>query len=240
MAYKNLYIQVKEWILEKIQDGTFKTGAVIPSETELVSMFGVSRATVNKALSDLVHEGFLKRIQGKGTFVQKDKRVPRTKQGSLGFSDEMAKKGRDVKTKPLKIEIIQDKSIASILNVNANAQLIKYERVRVSEGIIIAYQISYVPNKFLLVDKNITVEDLPTIELYELFASNGYEVSRAEEIYTIDRVKDPKVITAMNLEYEEPVFKVKRWSYLHDDTVLEYVESYLKWDYYQIELELHD
>ncbi|MBD1379459.1 GntR family transcriptional regulator [Metabacillus arenae] len=57
--------KVKEWILE----GKVLPGNKIYSENELVKMFGVSRHTVRQAVGDLVHEGWLYREQGAGTFV---------------------------------------------------------------------------------------------------------------------------------------------------------------------------
>lgn len=59
---------VKENIMEWIASGKVKPGEKIYSENELVKMFGVSRHTVRQAVGDLVHEGWLYREQGAGTF----------------------------------------------------------------------------------------------------------------------------------------------------------------------------
>lgn len=64
-----LYQQVKEYILERINDSTMLPGTRIESEAELVASLNVSRMTVNRALRELTAEGRLKRIQGRGTFI---------------------------------------------------------------------------------------------------------------------------------------------------------------------------
>ncbi|MBW2022049.1 MAG: histidine utilization repressor [Deltaproteobacteria bacterium] len=64
-----LYGRVKDYILKGIEDGEWKPGEKIPSESELVSILGVSRMTVNRALRELSSEGRLTRVQGVGTFV---------------------------------------------------------------------------------------------------------------------------------------------------------------------------
>jgi GntR family histidine utilization transcriptional repressor len=64
-----LYQQVKEYLLEKINDSTMQPGMRIESEAELVASLNVSRMTVNRALRELTAEGRLKRIQGRGTFI---------------------------------------------------------------------------------------------------------------------------------------------------------------------------
>ncbi|WP_353057413.1 GntR family transcriptional regulator [Neobacillus niacini] len=68
MAQKTKYNMVKEKITEWITSGAVKPGEKIYSENELVKMFGVSRHTVRQAVGDLVHEGWLYREQGAGTF----------------------------------------------------------------------------------------------------------------------------------------------------------------------------
>lgn len=66
-----LYARVKDHILENIRSGAWAPGARVPSENELVESFGISRMTANRALRELMVEGFLARVPGVGTFVQK-------------------------------------------------------------------------------------------------------------------------------------------------------------------------
>jgi GntR family transcriptional regulator of arabinose operon len=68
MAQKTKYNMVKEQITDWITSGKVKPGEKIHSENELVKMFSVSRHTVRQAVGDLVHEGWLYREQGAGTF----------------------------------------------------------------------------------------------------------------------------------------------------------------------------
>jgi GntR family transcriptional regulator of arabinose operon len=67
---------VKDKIKEWIENGDVHPGEKIYSENELVKMFGVSRHTVRQAVGDLVHEGWLYREQGAGTFVSSLVREP--------------------------------------------------------------------------------------------------------------------------------------------------------------------
>lgn len=66
------YYQVYLAIKEKIDNNEYPAGAVIPSERQLVDLFGVSRITVVKAIDLLVHEGLIDRRQGIGNFVRGD------------------------------------------------------------------------------------------------------------------------------------------------------------------------
>ena len=64
-----LYIQVKDFITRKIQDGSWPAGHRLPSEHQLVAQFGISRMTVNRALRELVELGRITRRAGVGSFV---------------------------------------------------------------------------------------------------------------------------------------------------------------------------
>lgn len=64
-----LYRQLKNHIRENIRSGTWKLGDRVPSESELVKSFGVSRMTANRALRELQSEGVLNRVAGVGSFV---------------------------------------------------------------------------------------------------------------------------------------------------------------------------
>jgi len=68
-SQEKLYVQIFSIIKGKIEKGEWSTGNQIPTEDELCKSFDVSKATVRIAISELVRDGFLKRWQGKGTFV---------------------------------------------------------------------------------------------------------------------------------------------------------------------------
>lgn len=66
---KPLHQSVREYIIAKIQDGEYGLGDPIPSERQLSKDLGVSRYTVRQALRSLEDSGYLRRVQGHGTFV---------------------------------------------------------------------------------------------------------------------------------------------------------------------------
>ncbi|HEY7766070.1 MAG TPA: GntR family transcriptional regulator, partial [Aestuariivirgaceae bacterium] len=65
-----LYRQLKDRIRAQISSGEWQPGSRVPSEYELVAQYGVSRMTANRALRELMHDGYLNRIRGLGTFVR--------------------------------------------------------------------------------------------------------------------------------------------------------------------------
>lgn len=64
-----MYAQVCAYIRDKIREGKWKDGSRLPSENQLAQQFDVSRITIRGAMEQLVEEGAVYRIQGRGTFV---------------------------------------------------------------------------------------------------------------------------------------------------------------------------
>ena len=69
-SYAPKYVQIQNYILQKIESGEYTAGDKIPSEIELARQFDVSRLTVNTAVKELANSGIVERVQGKGTFVR--------------------------------------------------------------------------------------------------------------------------------------------------------------------------
>lgn len=70
-----LYAVIKQRIADAIKDGSLKPGDRVPSESELVQQFDVSRMTANRALRELQTAGILVRRAGSGTFVAEPKPI---------------------------------------------------------------------------------------------------------------------------------------------------------------------
>ncbi|RJP34372.1 MAG: GntR family transcriptional regulator [Candidatus Omnitrophota bacterium] len=83
------YVQIKEAIRQEIEHGILHEGHQLASEAALIERFGASKMTVIRALQELVQEGYLRRVQGKGTYIMRPMKnapligvlVPRTDRG---------------------------------------------------------------------------------------------------------------------------------------------------------------
>lgn len=61
--------QIVNELEEKISSGEYEVGSKIPTEPELIELFGVSRNTLREAVQALIHAGLLEARQGDGTYV---------------------------------------------------------------------------------------------------------------------------------------------------------------------------
>jgi GntR family histidine utilization transcriptional repressor len=100
-----LYQQVKDYIARRIQEGVWRAGDRLPSENDLVTQFGVSRMTVNRALRELVEQGRIVRVAGVGSFVAEDKPQSTLLQ-IANLATEIRQRGHDYRCDVLSVERI--------------------------------------------------------------------------------------------------------------------------------------
>lgn len=84
MRNQPLYKQIQENIKDQIKQGTLRPGDRVLSEKELAEKYLVSQITSKNALIGLAEEGWVKRIQGRGTFVAE---TASTSQIQTGYRD---------------------------------------------------------------------------------------------------------------------------------------------------------
>ncbi|HIY93341.1 GntR family transcriptional regulator [Companilactobacillus sp. HBUAS56275] len=64
-----IYLQIKEYLEEKIITETYPLGGQIPSVRQLAFELAVNSNTVQKALKVMIEEGVIITLRGKGNFV---------------------------------------------------------------------------------------------------------------------------------------------------------------------------
>lgn len=64
-----IYEQIKSQIINQIITDELKSGDAIPSIRTLASDIKISVMTIKKAYDELENEGYIRSVQGKGTFV---------------------------------------------------------------------------------------------------------------------------------------------------------------------------
>ena len=117
------YLQVKDFILERIAGGTLRAGERVPSENELTRTLSVSRMTANRALRELAADGVLVRVAGVGTFVA-EQRVHAHPLEVRNIADEIRARGHEYRVKVLALDSVSaSRELAERCGVKPGAQL---------------------------------------------------------------------------------------------------------------------
>ena len=228
-----LYYQIKEIILEMIENEQLEPGDAIPPERELCDIQGVSRMTVNKAILELVNEGTLYRVQGKGTFVSKPKEYQKLSQ-LKGFTEEMASKGYNTDTRILSFQIKKStKRIQGILKIKENDEVIIIKRLRFIKGEPIAIETVWIAKELF---PDMTEEMIEGKSLYYILKNQyNYDLEKAEETV------EPKILNTYEIQMlEDPLNNLgllfKKIVYTNNNRPLEYTEAVYRGDKYKYEI----
>ena len=220
------YYRLQTTILEDIEKGRWKPGESIPTERSLAELNRVSIGTVKKALLNLVHEGYLYRVQGKGTFVA----------GTTLWKESLRyyrllKSFGDCETE-LNVELLELKVIPGLMPANRHLGIPKsqklYEMKRVfrSGGSSVIYNISYLPHKMFKGLTGLPKNLFEKVTLYELIEKNyGFPTIYNHELF--DAIEAGKeVAKALEIPRGSPVLYIEMQSFTYKDKPYEYRQSY--------------
>lgn len=225
------HVQLRAILLD-LADNHLGPDAPVPSERELMSRFGVSRATVREAIGQLVNEGRLYRIHGKGTFVGRER--VETQLHLASFTDDMRRRGLDPATLVRSItEQEPAPGVQAALGLADGDLVWRVERLRLAAGIPMALEIGWLPAALL---PGLVGEDLSG-SLYALLASRyGLAIDRGDQTAWAE-VADRSNAALLGVPPGAPLMVFRRTS-AAGATLVEHVTSWYRGDRYQVHMSL--
>lgn len=146
-----IYQQLNQALRELIRSGEFGVGDQFLTERQISERYDISRATANKALSNLVSEGVLEFRKGIGTFVRGGI-LDYDLRSLVSFTQKAQASGKDPATRVLCLEVLLAKEaefeITDKLNVNPEEVIYYIERLRLADGQPVILEHRYVVQKF--------------------------------------------------------------------------------------------
>lgn len=129
------YLQIKNFVFKKIQNGVWREGDLIPTEMALCDTFGVSRMTVNRALRELASEQLLVRYKGSGTYVT-GPRLQSTLIEIRNIAQDIRDRGHAHTSKVLKLSTVRASELqAEQFKLNPGAVLFHSVMVHYDDGV---------------------------------------------------------------------------------------------------------
>jgi len=222
-----VYYKLQSAIKEKIEDGHWKPGDMIPPERLFAEEHKLSIGTVKKAISNLVNEGFLYRIQGKGTFVTGNY-VRRDKLRYYRYYADFV----DSKTK-MKIKLLDMEKIKPVLSINRLLKLhTKDQLYRISRSMNFAegpriISISYLPQKqFKDLDSPLFRTKMEKVALYSILEeSYGVSTIFNQELIGAEKAKK-EIADRLKISEGTPLLIIEMLSFTYKDQPYEYRISY--------------
>ena len=230
-----LYHQVKDLLLNAIESGQWSSDQQLPNEGKLAELFGVSKITVRQALQELSDLGYIRREQGRGTFVSK----PKFGQGPrelMSFTEEMSRHHLSASARVLGKTVTEaDLAVAEHLQLRLNSRVLVLKRLRLAEGEPMGIQTAHIP---LDMAPRLAEEDFENVSLYQLLQSRyGVQAARSrEQYYAISA--DAESADLLGIPVGAAVFAAERVTFTKQGKPFEFTRSIMRGDRYSIVLNL--
>ena len=227
------YYRLQQTIMDKLVNGEWQAGKQLPSERQFAQTTGFSVGTVRKALENMVHQGYLVRIQGKGTYVTKsiiDKNAVKYYRLRRNLSEQ------DVS---LSVELLSMEEVPRQAEMDRRfavpediPSFLRIERLfsgeQGEERCPVALSTSYIPLPFGEPLKRAMSGELEDFSLYLLIEKYcRLPVLNSRELLEIEMIAE-RESEIMDLPVSAPVISSFMVSTSYDDTIVEFRKSLIR------------
>lgn len=231
---KAKYLEIYRDLKTRIETGEYEFQGLLPSENNLVITYDCSRNTIRRAISDLVTDGYVQTMQGKGVrnIYQAATQTSFTIGGIESFQESAARNHQIPKTKVLFFaEITADKKIAARTGFPVGAGLYYLQRLH------------YLDGKALILNHNYFLKDVAqnlTREIAEGSIYNYLENVLHVSIVTSKRIMTVEKMTQIDEKYLDLgdyncLAVVSSQTYNNDGIMFEYTQSRHRPDYFRFQ-----
>ncbi|HEX7683496.1 MAG TPA: GntR family transcriptional regulator [Trinickia sp.] len=226
-----LYLQIADILRTRILQHAYRPNEQMPSESELMAAFDVSRITVRQALGNLQSEGLIFRIHGKGTFVSR----PRAFQdlGSLqGFGTAMREKGYEAHSKVLSVRTIAPpKHVRD--RIEHAGRVTELRRLRYLNRSPISLDVSYLPSA---VGVRVAKADLANRDVFAVLENDCQIALGHADLRMCAIVAPDDLYDVLGVQEGAPILFIERVIHTSTGAPLEYEELYYRGDAFQFKV----
>lgn len=229
-----MHTQIREIIRRRVLDGTYAPHSQMPSESQMMDSFGVSRITIRQALGDLQKEGLIFKVAGKGSFVAKPKAFQSLSR-LQGFGEAMTPAGYETYSQVLSARRQPaSEAVARALQLKPGSAVFEIQRLRYLNREPISVDVSHFP---LALGKRLAREDLPTRDIF-LILENDYGLPLTHADVSIEAISANETLARQLRTAEDaPLLRIERLTYANAQPIdFEYL--YYRGDAFQYRLRI--
>ncbi len=228
------YVKIKNYIKENIKQGKIKAGGKIPSEKDLGDIFNVSRITATTAIRDLVNEGLVYRIQGKGTFVTEKNFEDIRKHRFYGFeNDSSLTKGQHKTLSKSKIKANEE--LCEKMDISNGEEVFEIVRTKIINGKVNALEYVYLPVKYYL---SLDIEKSEINLIHDMVEEYCFLKQKRAKIYIDPIISGKREEELMKIQMNSPVLLWEKITFSEEEKIIEYSKNIINSDLYKFYIDL--
>ena len=228
------HAQIRETLRRRILDGTYAPHSLMPSESQMITAFGVSRITIRQALGDLQKEGLIFKVPGKGSYVAKPKAFQNLSK-LQGFGEAMAPAGYETFSQVLSLrQVTASEHVARRLGLPTASPVYEVQRLRYLNREPISVDVSYFP---LAIGERLAQADLATRDVFVILENDlGHALTHADvQIEAISA--DESLAAHLRIDEGTPLLRIERLTHAGEQPIdFEYL--YYRGDAFQYRLRI--
>ena len=230
-----LYLQLKNQLLEKIFRGDWKEGDRLPTEFELKSEYGLSRATIRQALKEIEREGIVERRRGVGTIVS-HKRIKPELMKLTSFSEDMISRGLTPFSQTIEVDfVIPPLKVRECIKIETTEKIWCVKRLRLGDNQPVAVHDLYIPPEM-----QFSPRELNEMQSYYRLLEERLSLKPSHASETLTAVAASKFeASLLHVAEGTPLLLVWRTTYSEDDQVIEVVRLVYRADRYEYHTQLY-
>jgi GntR family transcriptional regulator len=228
-----LHHQVRNYLLSSIERGELEQGQQLLLEREYAARFAISLAPVRQAILDLVKEGLLYRVPGRGTFVREQK-VEEKISILSSFSESMSAKGLSADLRLVEQRVIPAPSAIGAALAAQVQRVVLLQRVALVEGKAIALLTSYLPARLV---PGLEALDLNGRSLYKTLEERyGLVLARAENTIEVVRCRSTQA-GVLGISAGTPLLQVEGRTFDVGERFVEFAQVLYRADRFRFSIE---
>ncbi len=230
-----LYYQFKQSLLGRFENNEFSAGQPIPPEMDLMHEYGISRATVRRAMQEMEQEGYIHRTPGRGTFVLRT-RIRRGLTRLSSFTEDMQARGQTVTSRLLEFAVkAPPPYIAEQFDVGQDELLLYIYRLRLADGLPVVINESYLrpPAGISISEKEVQ----GAVSLWALLEHKGLRLLEADRVIEAVLASEERA-ALLDVPVGTALLQVEGMAYIANHVPLEYSLVITSGDRYKYSLHL--
>jgi len=231
-----LYAEIQADLMQAIESGRLPTGCLLPSETELQETYGVSRATIRKAVEGLAAVGVVVKQQGVGTYVSERIGVGQSVR-LQGFLEDILVTDARISFKSVAVEDVSlSQDLQDLFGHEAGAEATRYTSLTLQEGKPIMIGRCYIP--ISIANRVDSLEIRPGEQLTEArLRTSGRSIYRGQQTLSAALADDVDA-RELCVGKGSPLLQSRRLYYDRTDLLLAVIDGVYHPENYQIVVDL--